>query len=95
MLPLLAGKLYFGKLWWNDGIANFRAAFKLDPSLKGDPEVIDAAVRGFLTTPAYDSRLAKLVIELGHAAAPALEDAAQTHRDPKLRARAAALAKRL
>jgi serine/threonine-protein kinase len=94
-LPLLAGKLYFGKLWWNDGIASFRAAFKLDPSLKSDPEVVDAAVRGFLTTPAYDSRLAKLVLELGHAAAPALEDAAQSHRDPKLRARAAALAKRL
>ena len=94
-LPLLAGKLYFGKLWWNDGIASFRAAFKLDPSLKGDPEVIQAAVRGFLTTPAYDSRLANLVRELGHAAVPALEDAAQNYRDPKLRARAAALAKRL
>jgi predicted Zn-dependent protease len=33
-LPLLAGKLYFAKLWWTDGIASFRAAFKLDPSLK-------------------------------------------------------------
>jgi hypothetical protein len=95
VLPLLAGKLYFSKLWWNDGIASFRAAFKLDASLKTDPEVIQAAVHGFLTTPAYDARLANLVLELGHAAVPALEDAAQNYRDPKLRARAAALAKRL
>jgi serine/threonine-protein kinase len=95
VLPLLAGKLYFGKLWWTDGIASFRAAFKLDPSLKGDPEVIAAAVRGFLTTPAYDGRLAALVLEIGHPAAPLLQDAAQSHRDPGMRARAAALAKRL
>jgi serine/threonine-protein kinase len=94
-LPLLAGKLYFSKLWWNDGIASFRAAFKLDPSLKSDPEVIQAAVRGFLTTPAYDSRLANLVLALGSAARPALDAAAEQYRDPKLRARAAALAKRL
>jgi serine/threonine-protein kinase len=94
-LPLLAGKLYFGKMWWSDGIASVRAAFKLDPSLKGDREVIEAAVRGFLTTPAYDARLASLVLEIGHAAVPLLDDAAQHHRDPKLRARAAALAKRL
>jgi serine/threonine-protein kinase len=94
-LPLLAGKLYFGKMWWSDGIASVRAAFKLDPSLKGDREVIEAAVRGFLTTPAYDARLASLVLEIGQAAVPLLDDAAQHHRDPKLRARAAALAKRL
>ena len=89
------GKQYFAKLWWNDGIASFRAAFKLDPSLKADPEVIAAAVKGFLTTPGYDARLAGLVLELGPAAAPVLDELAQTHRDPALRARAAALAKRL
>jgi serine/threonine-protein kinase len=94
-LPLFAGKLYFGKLWWSDGIASFRAAFKLDPGLEKDPEVIAAAVKGFLTTPEYDPRLASLVLELGPAAAPALEEAASTHRDPNMRARAAALAKRL
>jgi hypothetical protein len=94
-LPLLAGKLYFGKLWWTDGIASFRAAFKLDPSLKTDPEVVSLAVRGFLTTPQYDARLAALVLEIGQPAAHALDEAAQAHRDPGMRARAAALAKRL
>ena len=94
-LPLLAGKLYFRKLWWSDGIASFRAAFKLDPGVKSDPEVIEAAVKGFLTTPEYDARLAGLVLDLGPAAAPALDEAATTYRDPGMRARAAALAKRL
>jgi len=71
------------------------AAFKLDPRLKNDPEVIAAAVKGFLTTPGYDGRLASLVLDLGHAAAPLLEDAAQTYRAPGMRPRAAAIAKRL
>ena len=89
------GKKFFAKLWWSDGIASFRAAFKLDPSLKSDPAIIDAAGRGFLTTPDYDARLAGFVVELGSAAAPALENAAQAHHDPQIRARAAAMAERL
>ncbi len=89
------GKKLFGKLWWSDGIASFRAAFKLDPRLKTDPEIIAAAVKAFLTTPDYDPRLAGFLLELGSAAAPALDEAAQSYRDPQLRARAAALAKRL
>ncbi|HSN27533.1 MAG TPA: serine/threonine-protein kinase [Kofleriaceae bacterium] len=89
------GKKLFAKLWWSDGIASFRAAFKLDPSLRADPEIIAAAVKAFLTTPDYDPRLAGFVTELGSAAAPVLDDAAQAYRDPQLRARAAALAKRL
>ena len=89
------GKKFFAKLWWTDGIASFRAAFKLDPSLKSDPAIIDAAVKGFLTTPDYDARLAGFVAELGSAAAPALDAAAQAHRDSQIRARATAMAKRL
>jgi serine/threonine-protein kinase len=94
-LPLLAGKLYFSKLWWNDGLTSFHAAFKLDPSLRRDHEVIEAAVKGFLTTPQYDARLAGFVLELGSAAAPVLDEVATTYRAPSLRARAALLAKRL
>ena len=52
-------------------------------------------MKGFLTTPGYDARLAGFVVELGSAAAPALDEAARAHRDPQIRARAAALAKRL
>jgi serine/threonine protein kinase len=89
------GKSYFAKLWWTDGIASFRSAFKLDPSLRTDPEIINAAVKAFLTTPDYDARLASFVLDLGPAAAPALDEAARTHRDPAIRARASALTNRI
>ena len=78
------GKRYFTRLWWTDGIASFRSAIKLDPTVRADPEVIDAAVKGFLTTPAYDARLASFVLELGSAAAPALDEAAATRKDPQI-----------
>ena len=94
-LPLLAGKLYFGKLWWSDGVENLRAAIERDPSLRDDPELVKTVLRGFLTTPSYDARLGKLLLELGAAAAPYVEEAARTHPNPKRRARAAALARRL
>ena len=89
------GKKYFAKLWFSDGITSYRSAFKLDPSLRSDPDVIETAVKGFLTTPEYDARLASFVIELGPAAAPVLDSVAATRKDPQIRARAAALEKRL
>jgi len=94
-LPLLAGKLYFSKFWWNDGIASFREAIKLDASLKDDAEVIAAAVHGFLTTPDWDPRIAQFITELGPAALAALDDAAKAQKVPALRGRATALANRM
>jgi len=93
-LPLLAGKLYFSKYWWTDGIASFREAIKLDPSVRSDPELVEAAVNGFMTTPDWDGRLAGFLLELGPGALEMLEALAQSHRVPALRTRAAALAKR-
>jgi len=95
ILPLTAGKLYFSKLWWADGIANFRAALKIDPKLRDDPAILDAVVRGFTTTPSFDNRLAQLLVELGAPAAPLLEQVEKTHANPGIRARAAAMRKRL
>jgi hypothetical protein len=93
-LPLLAGKLYFSKYWWTDGIAMFREAIKLDPSLRDDKELVQTAVRGFMTTPGYDGRLASFVLELP-TAAPLLEEVAQTHRVAAKRSRAGSLARRM
>jgi serine/threonine-protein kinase len=93
-LPLLAGKLYFSKYWWTDGIAMFREAIALDPSLRDDKELVDIAVKGFLTTPGYDGRLAGFVRELP-SAAPLLEEVSRTHRVAAKRTRAGALARRM
>ncbi|MDB4955714.1 MAG: serine/threonine protein kinase [Myxococcales bacterium] len=95
VLPLTAGKLFFSKFWWNDGIANLREAIKLDPNLRSDPDLIATVVRGFTTTPAYDYRLGGFLVELGSAAAPILDEVARTHANPEIRARAAAESKRL
>ncbi|MBA3499137.1 MAG: hypothetical protein H0T65_02115, partial [Deltaproteobacteria bacterium] len=95
VLPLTAGKLYFSKLWWNDGLANFREAIKLDPALKNDPAVLDAAVRAFTTTPGYDGRLAQFVVELGAPVSPLLEEVAKSHANPGIRARAKSIRQRI
>jgi len=94
-LPLLAGKLYFSKYWWVEGIASFREAIKLDPKLAADHELSEIAVNGFMTTPEWDGRLSGFLLELGPNALPALEAVAQSQRSPAARTRAADLAKRI
>jgi serine/threonine-protein kinase len=89
-LPYAAGKIYFAKLWWADGIKSFRDAIRLDPRYRSDPELIKIAIRGFITTPEYDGRLGAFLAELGDAAQPALDETARTHPNPQVRARAAA-----
>ncbi len=95
LLPLTAGKLYFAKSSWNDGLANLRQAIKLDPKLRGDRDLIETAVTAFITTPEWDDRLAAFLIELGPSAGPLLEQTAQTHPKAYIRGRAAAIMRRL
>jgi serine/threonine-protein kinase len=94
-LALMLGKLYMSKMWWNDGLQNLRDAIKLDPKLRSDPDIIRIGLRGFLTTPAYDDRLGRFMLELGEHARPALEEAAKSHPNPDRRARAEAMLRRL
>ncbi len=94
VLPYLAGKLYFAKMWWADGVAAFRDAIRLDPNYRNDPEMIRTVIRGFVTTPEYDWRIGNFLSELGDAAEPALDDTAHNHPNPQVRARAAAQLRR-
>ena len=89
-----AGKLYFAKLYWTDGIKSFRDAIRLDAKYRTDPALIDIVVRGFATTPEYDDRLGSFLAELGPATEPALDELARTHANPIVRARAAAQLRR-
>ena len=89
-LAYLAGKLYFAKLWWTDGLKQFRDAVRLDPAYKDDPELIKTVLKGFITTPRYDSALASFLREeIGEAAKPYLEETASSHPNKSIRARAA------
>jgi len=90
-LPYSLAKLYLGKMWWADGLKQARAALALDPTLKTDPELIKLAVRGFNTTKSYDGTLARFLREdIGDAAKPYIQDTADHHPNPIVRARAKA-----
>jgi eukaryotic-like serine/threonine-protein kinase len=90
-LPLLAGKLAMGELHFSEGIMSFRAAIKLDPAVRTDPELVHAAILAFTITPSVDAELARFVTELGAAAWPELDEIAKSHPSPAVRARAARL----
>jgi serine/threonine-protein kinase len=90
-LAFLAGKIYFGKLWWSDGIKGFRDAIKLDPGYRNDSELAKIVLRGFITTPDTDSRIEEFLRQdIGEAARPLLEETAKAHPNAAIRARAAA-----
>ena len=95
VLAVTVAKLYLSKMWWNDGLMNARDAIKLDPTLKSDPELVKLAIKGFLTTPNYDDRLGRFVIDLGPSARPTLEEAARSHPSPQTRKRAENMLRRI
>ena len=89
-LAYLAGNLYFSKLWYTDGLKQFRDAVRLDPTYKSDPDLIKTVLKGFNTTPRYDAALAGFLREhVGAGAKPFLEETAQNHPNASIRARAA------
>ena len=94
-LAYMAGKLYFGKLYWTAGLKAFHEAIAADPTYRGDPELIKYVLRGFITTPSYNAELATFLrVEIGAAAQPFLQEAADSHPNAAIRARAAAELKR-
>jgi eukaryotic-like serine/threonine-protein kinase len=95
LLAVTLGKLYMSKMWWSDGLVNLRDAVKLDPKLRSDLELIKLVIRGFVTTPKYDDRFARFLIELGPSAIPLLEATALEHPNPGMRARADQVLRRM
>ena len=88
-LPYMAGKLYFAKLWWTDGLKQFRDAVRIEPRFKTDPELIKIVLKGFITTPSYNDELAQFLrTDIGPAAAQYLEETARDHPNASIRARA-------
>ncbi|MEJ7602320.1 MAG: protein kinase [Kofleriaceae bacterium] len=94
-LAVAAGKLLFHKMWWSDGLKQFRDAVRLDPTYKTDADLIKIVLRGFNTTPNYHPEIARFLREdIGPVAKQYLEETASTHPSPGTRARAAAELKR-
>jgi hypothetical protein len=89
-LPYTAGRIYFSKFYWNDGLKSFREAIRNDPSYRDDPELIKTVLRGFLTTPSYNDELASFLHDdIGSAVQPMLEETVRDHPSAMVRSRAA------
>ena len=90
-LAYLAGKLYFGKMWWRDGIKQFRDTLTLDPGYRTDPELIKIVLKGFITPTDYPADLGSFLRnDIGPPARSFLEETAAEHPSRNVRARAAA-----
>jgi len=89
-LPYHAGLLYMDKMWWDEGLKQFRAAIQLDDAYRSDPDLIKAVLRGYNTTKSVDWPLASFLRkDLGAPAKPYLEEVAAGHPNPIIRKRAA------
>jgi serine/threonine-protein kinase len=89
-LAFLSGKANFGRLWWSDGIADFREAIQLDSRYREDPELLKTVLKGFITTPEVDERIVGFMREIGPPLRPYLEETAEKHPKKLIRARARA-----
>jgi len=94
-LAYAAGRAYFARFYWSDGLRSFRDALRLEPTYRTDPELIKTVLRGFITTPSYNDELAGFLRDdIGGAAQSFLEETARDHPSAAIRARAAAELKR-
>jgi serine/threonine-protein kinase len=89
-IPYAAGRLFFAKYFWTEGLKAFRDAIRIDPSYRSDPELLKAALRGFIMTPSYSDDLASFLHDdIGAASRPLLEETSRDHPIPAIRSRAA------
>jgi eukaryotic-like serine/threonine-protein kinase len=90
-LSYAAGRIYFSKYYWTEGLRSFREALRSAPAYRADPELIKTVLRGFIMTPSYNEDLASFLRDdIGSAAQPFLEETARDHPSPAVRSRAAA-----
>lgn len=89
-IPYLLGRMYFDKLWWNDGVKAYRAAIAIDERFRTYPPLIKSALRGFIVTPRRNKPVAEFLRDdIGEAAEPYLLETATDHPNDKVRRRAA------
>ena len=94
-LAYAAGRIYFAKYYWTEGLKSFRDAIRIDPAYRADPELIKIVLRGFIMTPSYNDELASFLREdIGSATQPLLEETARDHPNPAIRSRAAGALRR-
>jgi eukaryotic-like serine/threonine-protein kinase len=89
--PAAQARALFEARRWSEGLDAYRAAIKLDPARRGDKTL----VRPLIASLDSDSKgeRAAFLRELGGPARPLLREAARSHPNPRVRARAAELSR--
>jgi hypothetical protein len=85
----LLAAAYFDKLWWSEGLKYARAAIQIDPAYRRSPKLARLLVRSLMSDNFWPKAAAFLQQEMAETAPLYLEEAAQSHRSPSVRARAA------
>jgi hypothetical protein len=83
-----AGKLYFQKSWWTEGLKHFRDAVRLDPTYATDAEFIKDVLKGFNAAQSYGEIARFLRESIGPMAKEFLEETATSHTNRSVRERA-------
>jgi serine/threonine-protein kinase len=85
----LLGRLYFDRLWWNDGLAAYAQAIQLDARYAAYPPLIKSTLEGFIRSPEHHRGIADFLRnEIGDVARPYLEETARSHPKKRVRDRA-------
>ena len=92
---LLHGHLYFDKLWWNDGLAAYKAAITLDPGLRLDETMIRNVLKSLVSDRFHVRASAFLADDVGTPALPLVREAAQHTKNKIIKARAERLLARM
>jgi len=91
-IPSLQGRVDFQNLRWVDGVAAYRAAIALDPTLRSDPAIIHNAIR-CLDSDGYHRPCEDFLRkDIGAPALPYLTEAASSDKYENVRTRARRLA---
>jgi len=83
-----AGRLYFQKSWWTEGLKHLRDAVRLDPIYATDAEFIKVVLKGFNTAQSYGEIARFLRESIGPMAKEFLEETAKNHTNRGIRERA-------
>ncbi len=91
----LIGNIYFQRKWWTNGIDSYRTALRLKPGYRRYRNINMNAIRALASERTRRNATFLILRSIGKAAVPFLRKAARADKNPKVRKRAAFLAKKL
>ncbi len=85
----LLAVVYFEKLWWSVGLQHAQAAIDVDPAYRRSPKLAKLLIRSLQSDSFWERAGAFLERDMAEISGPYLQEAAQSDRSARVRARAA------